>query len=75
MPQKFVSLVTFKPIRVRNWKIRASYTDMGSFMMLIQSKLVPENIFIKFFGSEEQAVSFIDFLRENDFWTPEITED
>ena len=75
MSQKIVSLVTFKSVRVGNWKIRASYTDMGSFMMLIQSRLVPENIFIKFFGSEEQAVSFIDFLKENDFWSPEIAED
>ena len=75
MSQKIVSLVTFKPVRVGNWKIRASYTGMGSFMMLIQSRLVPENIFIKFFDSEEQAVSFIDFLKENDFWSPEIAED
>lgn len=75
MSQKIVSLVTFKSVRVGNWKIRASYTDMGSFMMLIQSRLVPENIFIKFFVSEEQAVSFIDFLKENDFWSPEIVED
>jgi len=75
MSKKFISLVTFKPVRVRNWKVRVSYTDMGSFMLLLQSRLVPENIFIKFFNTEEQAVSFIDFLRENDYWSPEIVED
>ena len=68
--KKFVKLTTFNTIKRGNWFIRFSTTDMGSLMLLARSAISYENVFIKYFSSEEEAVSFCDFLVLHDFYNP-----
>lgn len=59
---KVIKITTFQTVKRGNWLLRFSVTDMDSIMLLCSSTNNIENTFIKFFKTEEEAVSFVDFL-------------
>lgn len=63
---KVIKLTSFQPIRRGNWLMQFSFTSMNSIMLTASSATNPTNTFIRFFSDEEEAVSFIDFLAEQD---------
>ena len=69
---KVVRLTTYKRAREGNWIFRFSSTDLGSIMLLAQSTLAPENVFVKFFSDENSGSAFVDFLQLHDFYPPEL---
>lgn len=69
---KVVRLTTYKRTRKGNWIFRFSSTDLGSIMLLAQSTLAPENVFVKFFSDENSGSAFVDFLQLHDFYHPEL---
>ena len=60
--EKVVKITTFQTIRRGNWFLRFSSTDMDSIMLLCKSATNEDPAFVKFFSTEEDAVSFVDFL-------------
>lgn len=58
---RVIKITTFQTVKRGNWLLRFSVTDMDSIMLLCSSTTT-DNTFIKFFNSEEEAVSFVDFL-------------
>lgn len=60
--EKVVKITTFQTIRRGNWYLRFSSTDMDSILLVCKSAVNEETAFIKFFSTEEEAVSFVDFL-------------
>ena len=59
---KVIKITTFQTVKRGNWLLRFSVTDMGSILLLCSLTTNIENTFIKFFNTEEEAVSFVDFL-------------
>lgn len=71
---KVVKLTIYKVKQKGNWRLRFSETDMGSILLIAQSILAPENVFVKYFCEQKEASSFVDFLETHDFWNPEIDQ-
>lgn len=66
--KRYVKITSFQTLRRGNWKIKFSTTDFDTIMVWCQSTLNDENTFIKFFSDESDAIAFIDFLIEQDFF-------
>ena len=68
--KRIIKLTTLQTIKRGNWKLRYSFTNMHSIMLLASSVLAPENTFVKYFTDEDEAASFADFLVLQDFYNP-----
>jgi hypothetical protein len=68
--KRVIRLTVFNTAKRGNWFLRFSYTNMGTFMIIAKSILAPENMFVRYFSDEEEAVNFAEFLVSNDFYNP-----
>ena len=68
--KRIIKLSTLQTVKRGNWKLRYSFTNMHTIMLIASSTLAPSNVFVKYSYAEEDASTSADFLVLNDFYNP-----